>query len=322
MKEQISDSRHRLFTLGFDYKVTPDDNLAIIEINGCHSGIKGYIKLHPDAEKIRQGTRYLLNDWLKDKDSLWGFDPDEKDCMERYKAGPPKKAKDWNFGVASDTNFVERVANEKVLSRIVTPDEYCVPGIEWKGNNFDELAFLIGELYEGGSKLVDVENYPFVVFKPAYGTAHGDGIRIFNLRERGKIPHKMCEFIKELENTECKIDYLIEGFVPSKLFENPETGKGHDACGRLVFDIHVDLENSYYNPIFSANYLRLSPENWTDEGFSEGMMKANLTGKVPAIPIDAPDEVSKISTEAGMDTANVLLGTSLYLMMKKKIKNL
>lgn len=312
-RSQFRETEYRVFTFGLDYKVTPDDQVAFIEINGTYSGYEGYVRLHPEARKARDAARLLLNRWLEETGGLEGLEfGDDDDILKKAEKLPKKKRENWQFSVPTKSHLLERVFDHKGVSKCSFPPENRVPGLEWDGGSFEELEGFIDALYDGVSPLVDMERYPFLVCKPVKDSCQGRGIRIFYLRERGRIPHKMAKFIKG------KRDYLIEAFVPSKTFENPATGQMHDACGRYLKDYCCSWEQGRFINIYDANYLRLSPEPWSEESFSEDMMKANLCGEKPAIPVDAPDEIKRMVNKVSKDIELNVFALGDYLWTMKK----
>jgi hypothetical protein len=186
-----------------------------------------------------------------------------------------------NFtSVVTNSRELVAITSDKIAQKEFLPKEFQAPFIVWQGY-WEPVQQFLTDLIQGEIKspLIDLDKFPFIVVKRNSGS-HGDGVNIIDISKT-----------EELESLLRNIpagSALVEAFVPSQKIQNPaNNGKFHDGCMRYLIDVRIEEGESgmISTTLFNACYWRLSPANLEDAALSpNSALKANLTGKQPAIP--------------------------------------
>jgi hypothetical protein len=170
---------------------------------------------------------------------------------------------------------LEDMTDDKIGQKEIIPKKYLAPYTIWDGS-METVHNFIKKLREESNPLIDVTKYPYIVIKGRSG-AHGNEVHIVRMNDETAIQG----FLSKIKAGEA----LIEGFIPSKRLLNYDTYEDHDGCLRLVVEMILDDSRKKITSLFEAGYWRLAPAPLNAHmEQAEESLKANLTGKTPAIP--------------------------------------
>lgn len=282
MADRRPEFRTRIITIGHDVNIGPNQEMHTVELNGKNAGYNGFRELYGDeCVKVREAILFNLAKWISAgavKHELELFL-----CQRQNELAIANKSSEYGKKMERNSFWLELLLSHKAPQKYLLPKDKTSPFIHWQRDNFDELEVFIDSAFKNDYFL----NNPILVFKE-YTGAHGDGVRFFYLR--GKlVSNKLKTYLMDRKGH-------LELFLPSMQYLHPETGAEHNGCVRVLVDYYIECfrrELIFIYPIWSVAYTRLAPKPWDPNIFDEDIIKANLTGNIPAIPMALSSELSQ-----------------------------
>lgn len=256
--------------LGLDMKRTEGDGCKVIEVNGIHSGMKGFgladvapIMTYPmdcsdvlpppspDSNPCERSLDYYLNTRLGSRAAHFIFK-----AAERYGTSLPHLAcyiediqGEQALSDATLPLMTRLLAIEEILSDKLKTDAFFQELREWKPQTYSTIT-----------SLLEAETSAYVVRKPRHG-ARGEGVEIF-IREH-------AYEVDELPGT------VVESFIHSKPLLYPVQGTYHDGCMRYVVVVEDSTTTGKIEITHFGGYWRLCPLPLDQYGHIDAM-RANL----------------------------------------------
>lgn len=269
-----------LAAFGIDLKITPDDKIYLIEINGARVGagaMKGLYGKNPNDEIIASiqkdfdlpievfGTHHGM-----EASKLLPTFTDEDALKMGYLRGSENRSGSgrkilWNFYgekldidekrfMVMNPQNIEKASYSKSVQHDLLEDLACYPR-SWSKGSFRDY----NEMIES----------PYLIIKIP-DLDHGLGIKVVSPSEFGGAfdPAEIREKYSVLP------DYIIQEFVPNRLVRSSKTGGLHEACMRLV--VLVKKVGGEVKVEEFGGYWRLASEPWDSDGSIENRVIANF----------------------------------------------
>ncbi len=277
--------------LGLDMKRTEDDDCKVIEVNGIHSGMKGFglanvapIMPYPldcsgvlpppssDSNPCERSLEYYLNTRIGLKAAHFivkaaesrGISLSHLVCYTQDIQGE-QALSDATLPLMTHLLIIEEILSDKLKT-----DAFFQELRQWKPRTYSTIA-----------SLLEAETPAYVVRKPRHG-ARGEEIEIFT--------YEHAYEIDELPET------VVESFVHSKPILSDKSGEYHDGCMRYIVVVEDSRPSSgKIELVHFGGYWRLCPLPIDDYGNIDAM-RANLAQG--AIPQRASPEDLRIVKEA------------------------
>lgn len=272
---------------GLDIKITPNNDVKIIEMNGVDSGAKGFSQI---GEKINPSRmRYDIHNqkWLP------------------FLFGEEKQNEQIGYFLAVFKRAIQKYPGEPIAQRSAKLEE--ILNNKLRQDSFFDTHRDIKPVTRAVTKhavqqAIHETTTEHIVVKPNYGRI-GNGVHVVSTKDERRID----EILQQELTTSIQDKNIVEPFIPSKELEY--NGEKHDGCMRYIA-IAYQWEQAFHMHHLGG-YWRLAPEPLNTS--SEFALKANLCNG--AIPMKATEE----DIELVRETVNNRL-PKIFLQMLQQFK--
>ncbi|OYT31770.1 hypothetical protein B6U93_03005 [Candidatus Woesearchaeota archaeon ex4484_78] len=269
--------------LGIDLKITPENEIKIIEINGVDSGLQGFKKADPESHNEDNFNKHL-NKYGRLERAYIGKELKKEQLLEYL----PRFLKTKSNGEKAIKEILLFFKKNKLKQKYGTLIENLkkTEKILQDKKKTDNLFYGHLRLLKPKSHQVNLENLEklmkentsqYIVIKPKDGR-RGDSIAIYETQQLESLIEKMKNLQENKAIMEYLDSYIAETFILSKPIKDKE-GIEHDGCMRYVL-ILEKLKTGELKTHHFGGYWRLSKLPIQLYGHPDAM-KANLCKGAP-----------------------------------------